>query len=63
MALIPEDDFKGKFAGRITTFKTMSGFEEDVAAAIEPLVAVVEPLINAAIEQIKAVPDNTNETP
>ena len=57
------DDIKIKDTTPVAIDEKTTTIEEDVAAAIDPLVAVVKPLINAAIEQIKTVPDNTIETP
>ena len=37
--------------------------EDDLATALAPLVETIEPIINDAIEQIKAIPTNTTETP
>jgi lipopolysaccharide export system protein LptA len=37
--------------------------KDSITAAIEPLIEVLEPIINDALEQIKAAPANTTETP
>jgi lipopolysaccharide export system protein LptA len=42
---------------KVTTTK------EVITAAIEPLIEVLEPIVNDALEQIKAAPANTTETP
>jgi lipopolysaccharide export system protein LptA len=43
--------------GKVTTTK------ESITAAIEPLIEVLEPIVNDALKQIKAASANTTETP
>jgi lipopolysaccharide export system protein LptA len=41
----------------------MAMTEDDIAAAIEPVSKALKPMIDAAVEEMNALTDNTNETP